>query len=43
MRVTHISVIFRISFFVYRHSDFEGSCSNMTYIRHVNLVDVCGP
>jgi hypothetical protein len=35
-------LFFRNSFFsVYRHSDLEGSCSNGTKTRHVNLV-ACG-
>jgi hypothetical protein len=39
-----ISVFFRNSFFfVHRHSDLEGSCSNGTKTRHVNLVVACGP
>jgi hypothetical protein len=29
-------------FFVYGHSDLEGSCSNGTKTRHVNLVVTCG-
>ena len=38
-----ISVTFRNSFFfVYRHSDLEGSCSNGTKFRHVNFVVACG-
>ena len=45
MRVTQIILLFfRDSvFFVYRHSDLEGLCSNGTEIRHVNLVVACGP
>ena len=45
MRVTQIfPLFFRICyFFVYRHSDLEGLCSNGTKIRHVNLVVTCGP
>jgi len=44
MQVTQIFLLFcRISFFfVYRHSDLEGLCSNGTTTRHVNLV-ACGP
>ena len=44
-RMTQIFLLFsRNSFFsVYRHSDFEGSCSNGTKTRHVNLVVACGP
>jgi len=38
-----IYVIFHSFFFVYRHSDLEGSCSNGTWTRHVKLVGVCGP
>ena len=30
-------------FFVYRHSDFDGSCSNGTETRHMNLVVACEP
>jgi hypothetical protein len=41
---TDISVIFpQVFFFVYRHSNLEGSCSNGTLIRHVNLVGACRP
>ena len=47
MRVTQIHIFllfFRNSFFfVYGHSDIEGSCSNGTKTRHVNLVVACGP
>jgi len=44
-QVTQIFLLFfrNSFFFVYRHSDFEGSCSNGTKTRHVNLVVVCGP
>jgi len=39
MRVTQIFLLFfLIFFFVYRHSDLEGPCSNGTKTRHVNLV-----
>ena len=40
MRVTQIFLLFfhNSFFFVYRHSDLEGSCSNGTKTRHVNLV-----
>ena len=39
-----ISVISRNYFFsVYRHSDLEGSYSNGTETRHVNLLVACGP
>jgi hypothetical protein len=44
MRVTHIFMLFfrnSVSL-VYRHSDLEGSCSNGTKTRHVNLVVACG-
>jgi hypothetical protein len=39
-----ISVIFfhNSFFFVYRHSDLEGLCSNGTNTRPVNLVVACG-
>jgi len=30
-------------FFVYQHSDLEGSCSNGTNTRHGNLVVASGP
>ena len=45
MRVTQIFLLFlRNSFcFVYQHSDLEGSCSNGTKTRHVNLIGACGP
>jgi len=45
MRVTQIFLYFPviIFFFLYRHSDLEGSCSNGTKTRHVNLVVACGP
>jgi len=44
MPVTQIFVLFfpNSFFFVYRHSYLEGSCSNGTKTRHVNLV-ACGP
>ena len=39
-----ISVVIRnYFFFVYRHSDLEGSCWNGTKSRYVNLVVVFGP
>ena len=38
-----ISVIFPYFFFVYRHSDLEGSCLFGTKTRHVNLVVPSGP
>ena len=41
MRVTQIFPYFIL--FVYRHSDLEGSCSNGTKTRHVNLVVACVP
>jgi hypothetical protein len=41
MRVTRIFTLF--IFFVYRHSDLEGSCSNGTQTSHVNLVVSCVP
>jgi hypothetical protein len=42
--VTQIFLLFfpNSFFFVYRHSDLEGSCLNGTKTRHVNLV-TCGP
>jgi hypothetical protein len=42
--VTQIFLLFfrNSFFFVYRHSDLEGSCSNGTKTRHVNLVVACG-
>jgi hypothetical protein len=45
MLVTQIFLLFfRNSFlFVYQHSDLEGSCSNGTKARHVNLVVACRP
>ena len=45
MRVTQIFLLFfRNSFiFAYRHSDLEGSCSNGTKTRHVDLLVACGP
>jgi hypothetical protein len=45
MRVTQIFMLFfrNSFFFVYRHSDLEGLCSNGTKTRHVNLVVACGP
>jgi hypothetical protein len=45
MQATYIfKLFFRNSFFfVYRHSDLEGSSSNGTSIRPVNLVGACGP
>jgi hypothetical protein len=45
MRVTQIFLLFFRKYFsfVYRHSDLEGSCSNGTKTRHVNLVVACGP
>jgi len=45
MRVTQIYLLFfrNSSFFVYRRSDLEGSCSNGTKTGHVNLVVACGP
>ena len=45
MRVTQIFLLFfrNSFFFVYRHSDLEGSYSNGTKTRHVNLVVACGP
>jgi hypothetical protein len=44
MRVTQIFLLFfrNSFFFVYRHSDLECSCLNVTKTRHVNLVVVCG-
>jgi len=44
MQVTQIFLLFfRNSFcFVYKLSDLEGSCSNGTKTRHLNLV-ACGP
>jgi len=38
----HISVIFPFNFFLYRHSDLEGSCLNGMKTRHVDLI-ACGP
>ena len=40
MRVTQIFLLCFLNsfFFVYRHSDLEGSCSDGTKTRHVNLV-----
>jgi hypothetical protein len=45
IRVTQIFLLFFCNsfFFVYRHSDLEGSCLNGTKSRHVNLVVACGP
>jgi hypothetical protein len=44
MRLTQIfQLFFLLFFFLYRHSDLEGSCSNGTKTRHVNLVVACGP
>jgi hypothetical protein len=45
MRVTQIFLLFfrNSFFFVYPLSDLEGSCSNGTKTRHVNLVVACGP
>ena len=44
MRGTQIFLLFfRNFFFVYRHSDLEGSCSNETWTKHVNHVGTCGP
>jgi hypothetical protein len=45
MQVTQIFMLFfpNSFFFVYRHYDLEGSCSNGTKTRHVNLVGACGP
>ena len=45
MKVTQIFLLFfrNSFFFAYRHSDLEGSCSNGTKTRHVNLVVACGP
>jgi len=45
MQVVQIFLLFfhNSFFFVYRHSDLEGSCSNGTKTRHVNLVVACGP
>jgi len=45
LRVTQIFLFFfhNSFFFVYWHSDLEGSCSNGTKTRHVNLVVACGP
>jgi len=44
MRVMQIFLLFfrNSFFFVYRHSDLEGSCSNGTKSRHVNFIDACG-
>jgi len=44
MRVTQLFLLFirNSFFFVYRHSDLEGSCSNGTKTMHVNLVVACG-
>ena len=39
-----IFVIFPNSFFfVYQRSGLEGSCSNGTKTKHVNLIVACGP
>jgi len=45
MRVTQIFLLFfRIFFFcVYRHSDFESTCSNGAKTRHVNVDVACEP
>ena len=45
MRVKQIFLLFfrNSFFFVYRHSDLEGSCSNGTKTRHVHLVVAGGP
>jgi len=44
MGVTQIFLLFfrNYFFFVYRHSDLEGSCSNRTKTGHVNLVVAYG-
>ena len=43
MRVMQIFLLFFLNsfFFVYRHSDLEGSCSNGTKTTDVNLVVAC--
>jgi hypothetical protein len=47
MRVTQIFLLlfcfFYIYIYIYRRSDLEGSCSNDTKTRHVNLVAAFGP
>jgi hypothetical protein len=45
MRVTQIFLLFfrNSCFYVYRHSDFEGTCSNGAKTKHVNVVVACGP
>jgi hypothetical protein len=45
MQVTQTFLLFfhNSFFFVYRHSDLGGFCSNGTKTRHMNLVVACGP